>query len=161
MPRPRGHVGIARPVRLSVPWRSCLGHQRRADCGRRSAEIFAIVELPSAGGISSRRPRCDTLFELKNGKLNRPINVQFSLLLSMTKETRKTDLHTPISIFHLDWKLELSHYQQTVIMKRLSYQTRLIRTGVYEWQLNRCHRRIAGGHRQNDDCTLAWSDSYV
>jgi len=29
--------------------------------GRRSAAIFATVELPSAGGISSRRPRGDTL----------------------------------------------------------------------------------------------------
>ena len=51
-------------VRLSVPWRSCLGY-RHAGClqlshrrplpdpsadGRRSAAIFAIDELPSAAG---------------------------------------------------------------------------------------------------------------
>ena len=76
MPRPQGHFGIARSVRLSVrplsvPWRSCLG-DRHAGCrqlshppatrdvrtadpsadGRRSTAIFATVELPSAGGIS-------------------------------------------------------------------------------------------------------------
>ena len=36
MPRPcRGHFGIARSVRLSVPWRSCLGY-RHAGCLQRS-----------------------------------------------------------------------------------------------------------------------------
>ena len=30
-PRPRGHFGIVRSVRLSVPWRSCLGY-RHAGC---------------------------------------------------------------------------------------------------------------------------------
>jgi len=30
-PRPRGHFGIARSVRLSVPWRICLGY-RHAGC---------------------------------------------------------------------------------------------------------------------------------
>jgi len=50
-----------RSIRLSVPWRSCLGCShcrpvrdvRTADSsadGRRSAAIFATVELPSAGG---------------------------------------------------------------------------------------------------------------
>ena len=61
---------VARSPRLSVPWRSCLGmlaacrlatrDVRTADLsadGRRSAAIFATDELPSAGGISSRRPQ--------------------------------------------------------------------------------------------------------
>jgi len=75
---------IARSVRLSAQqWLSCLGY-RHAGClqlshrrplrdvrtadpsadGRRSAAIFAAVELPSAGGISSRRPgaiRCHSI----------------------------------------------------------------------------------------------------
>ena len=72
-----GHFGIARSVRLSV----CLsqgaaalgyrhaGHQRRADAsadGRRSAAMFAGVELPSAGGgISSCRPGAIPCFALR------------------------------------------------------------------------------------------------
>jgi len=59
-------------VRLSVPWRSCLSY-RHAGClqlsHRRPPEMCRLrtrsrtdvdpprVELPSAGGISSRRPR--------------------------------------------------------------------------------------------------------
>jgi len=37
--------------------------------GRRSAAIFATVELPSTGGISSRSPRGDTLFLKGTGYL--------------------------------------------------------------------------------------------
>ena len=74
MPRHQGggQFGIARSVRLSVPWRSCLGY-RYAGClqlsyrrppemcglrpsadGRRSAAIFATVELPSAAAGAYR-----------------------------------------------------------------------------------------------------------
>ena len=44
-PRPRGHFGIARSVRLSVPWRSCLGYTH-AGClqlsHRRSPEMCGL-----------------------------------------------------------------------------------------------------------------------
>jgi len=68
-------VGGSKRYRLSVPWRSGLGC-RHAGClqhsHRRPPEMRGLrirpwtdvdpprVELPSAGGISSRRPRGDT-----------------------------------------------------------------------------------------------------
>jgi len=76
------HSAIPRSVRLSVPWHSCprraaaVGY-RHANClqpnHRRPRDICRLrtrprtdvdpprVELPSAGGISSRRPRGDNL----------------------------------------------------------------------------------------------------
>jgi len=70
-PRPRGDFGIARSVRLSVPWRSCLGyrhagclqfsHVRTADRstdGRRSAA--SRTAIGGRGYIVSPRPG-DTL----------------------------------------------------------------------------------------------------
>jgi len=51
--RPTGHFGTARSVRLSVPWRSCLGY-RRASClqlnHRRPLEMC---------GLRTRPPRTD------------------------------------------------------------------------------------------------------
>ena len=48
-PSPRGHFGIVRSVRLSVPWRSCLGY-RHADClqlsHRRSPEMCGLWTRP-------------------------------------------------------------------------------------------------------------------
>ena len=74
----RGHFGIARSVRLSVPWRSCLGY-RHAGClqlsHRRPPEMCGLRTSPRTdvdpprflppsncrrgGGISSRRLRGD------------------------------------------------------------------------------------------------------
>ena len=77
-----GHFGIARSVRLSVPWRSCLGC-RHAGClqisHRRLPKICGLRTRPRTDvdpprfflrpsnchrrrGISSRRLRGDTLF---------------------------------------------------------------------------------------------------
>ena len=80
-----GHFGIARSVRLSVPWRSCLGY-RHVNClqlshrqppgmcatadpsadGRRSAAIFPANCHRRGGGHIVSPPRCDrpTLFIL-------------------------------------------------------------------------------------------------
>ena len=78
-PRPMGHFGIARFVRLAVPWRSCVSY-RHAGClqrsHRRPPEMCGLRTRPRTdvdplrfldrtvigGGISSRRPRGDTLF---------------------------------------------------------------------------------------------------
>ena len=47
--RPKGHFGIARSVRLSVPWRSCLGY-RHAGClqlsHRRPPEMCGLRTRP-------------------------------------------------------------------------------------------------------------------
>ena len=70
-----GHFGIARPVRLSVPRRSCLGYRRAGClqlshrrppemCGLRTrprtdvdpSRFFATVELPSAGAYRLAAP---------------------------------------------------------------------------------------------------------
>ena len=52
-PRPRGqHVGIARSVLLSVPWRSCLGY-RHAGC-----LLPSHCRLPEMCGLRTR-PRTD------------------------------------------------------------------------------------------------------
>ena len=76
-----GHFGIARSVRLSVPWRGCLGF-RHAGClqlsHRRPPEMCRLRTRPRTDvdpprflppsnchrreGISSHRPRGDTLF---------------------------------------------------------------------------------------------------
>jgi len=89
-PRSRGHFGIARSVRLSVPWRSCLGY-RHADClqrsHRRQPEMCGLRTrlrtdvdpprfLPPSNchrreGISSRRPRDDTSFEYVSLKFSK------------------------------------------------------------------------------------------
>jgi len=79
--RPRGHTGIVRSVRLSVPWRSCLGY-RHAGClqlsHRRPPEMCGLRTRPRTDvdpprfldrtgigvGISSRHNRDDTFFLL-------------------------------------------------------------------------------------------------
>jgi len=80
MPRPRGHFGIARSVRLSVPWRSCLGHRHSGclqlshrrppeKCGLRTrprTDVDPTRFLPPSNchrreTLSSRRHRGDTL----------------------------------------------------------------------------------------------------
>ena len=72
-PRPEGHFGIARSVRLSVPWRSCLGyrhivclqlsHRRPPEmCGLRTCPQMDVdppqfLDGTAIGrGISSRPP---------------------------------------------------------------------------------------------------------
>jgi len=83
---PRGHFGIARSVRLSVKWRSCLGykhagclqlsHRRPLEtCGLRTRSQTDVdpprfLDRAAIGrGISSHRPRGDTLFLIKNMQL--------------------------------------------------------------------------------------------
>ena len=91
-----GHFGIARSVRLSVPWRSCLGY-RHAGClqlsHRRPPEMCGLwirprtdVDLPRfldrtaiGGGISSRRPRGDTLFNIASSCDTSIINLYVGL----------------------------------------------------------------------------------
>jgi len=73
-----GHFGITRSVRLSVPWRGCLGY-RHADClqlsNRQPPEMCGLRTrprtdadplrfLPPSNCISSRGPRGDTLLKL-------------------------------------------------------------------------------------------------
>ena len=81
--RPRGQFGITRSVRLSVPWRSCRGY-RHAGCLQlsRPPEVYGLRTHPRAdvdpprfldrtaigGGISSRRPWGDTVFELSDAR---------------------------------------------------------------------------------------------
>jgi len=83
LPPYRGQFGITRSVRLSVPWRSCRGY-RHAGCLQlsRPPEVYGLRTHPRTdvdpprfldrtaigGGISSRRPWGDTVFELSDAR---------------------------------------------------------------------------------------------
>jgi len=81
-PRPGGHFGIARSVRLSVPWRSSLGY-RHTGClqfsHRRPPEMCGLRTRPrtdvdpprflpasNCNRISPRRPRAVTLYSSRS-----------------------------------------------------------------------------------------------
>ena len=74
-------MGVVTSLQLAVCISATAGHYRCADCGpvhgrTQIAAIFATVELPSAGGLSSRRLLVFISFHAFNGCL-KFLNVYF------------------------------------------------------------------------------------
>jgi len=97
---------VCQYVRLSVPRRRCLGlclatagHQRCADCGpsadgRRSAAIFATVQMPSSGAYRLAAPG-DILFSGRRDKVfaDKYFRIcSFKALALITEKLVKPDL---------------------------------------------------------------------